>query len=60
MRWWPTACPSSRRVYIPDVLAIASSYKDWTAIGAGIGNYMAYGEYPEDDGANPRLFLPPA
>jgi Ni,Fe-hydrogenase I large subunit len=46
------------RVYIPDVLAIASYYKDWASIGAGIGNYMAYGDYPEDDSENPQLFLP--
>ncbi len=46
------------RVYIPDVLAIASFYKDWASIGGGVGNYLAYGEYPEDDGENPQLFLP--
>jgi [NiFe] hydrogenase large subunit/hydrogenase large subunit len=47
------------RVYLPDVLAIASYYKDWASIGAGIGNYMCYGEYPEDDNENPQLFLSP-
>ncbi len=47
------------QVYLPDVLAIASFYKDWASIGAGVGNYMSYGEYPEDDSANPTLFLPP-
>jgi Ni,Fe-hydrogenase I large subunit len=46
------------RVYLPDVLAIASHYKDWASIGAGIGNYMAYGDYPLDDGANPQLLQP--
>ena len=46
------------RVYIPDLLAVASFYKDWAGYGAGVGNYLVYGEYPEDDGANPRLFLP--
>ena len=40
------------------MLAIASFYKDWASIGAGVGNYMSYGEYPEDDSANPPLFLP--
>ncbi len=34
------------QVYIPDLLAIASFYKDWGAIGKGFGNYMSYGEYP--------------
>jgi len=46
------------RVYIPDLLAIASFYKDWAGYGAGVGNYLVYGEYPEGDGANPTLFLP--
>ncbi len=46
------------RVYIPDVLAVASFYKDWAGHGAGVGNYLVYGEYPEDDGPNPPLFLP--
>ncbi len=46
------------RVYIPDVLAVASFYKEWAAIGAGVGNYLVYGEYPEDDGPEPPLFLP--
>jgi Ni,Fe-hydrogenase I large subunit len=45
------------RVYIPDLLAIASFYKDWAGHGQGVGNYLAYGEYPEDDTATPALFL---
>ncbi len=47
-----------KRVYLPDVLAIASFYKEWAGYGSGVGNYMAYGAYPEEDGPNPRLFLP--
>jgi hydrogenase large subunit len=46
------------RVYLPDLLAVASFYKDWAGYGAGVGNYMVYGEYPEDDGVQPKLFLP--
>ena len=46
------------RVYIPDLLAIASFYKDWAGHGRGIGNYLVYGEYPEGDGPKPTLFLP--
>jgi [NiFe] hydrogenase large subunit/hydrogenase large subunit len=46
------------RVYIPDLLAIASFYKDWAGYGRGVGNYLAYGEYPDDDSATPALFLP--
>jgi Ni,Fe-hydrogenase I large subunit len=47
-----------KRVYIPDLLAVASFYKDWAGYGAGVGNYMVYGEYPEDDSDNPQLFFP--
>jgi [NiFe] hydrogenase large subunit/hydrogenase large subunit len=46
------------RVYIPDLLAVASFYKDWAGHGRGVGNYLAYGEYPDDDTAKPALFLP--
>ncbi|MGB2715699.1 MAG: nickel-dependent hydrogenase large subunit [Vicinamibacterales bacterium] len=46
------------RVYIPDLLAIASFYKDWAGHGRGVGNYLAYGEYPEDDTDKPKLFIP--
>lgn len=34
------------QVYIPDLMAIASFYKDWGAIGGGLGNYLAYGDMP--------------
>jgi hydrogenase large subunit len=33
-------------VYIPDVLAVASFYKDWAGIGGGLTNYLSYGEFP--------------
>jgi [NiFe] hydrogenase large subunit/hydrogenase large subunit len=46
------------QVYIPDVLAVASFYKDWAGIGGGVGNYLVYGDYPEDEGPNAPLFLP--
>lgn len=46
------------RVYVPDILAIASFYKDWAQVGAGVGNYLSYGEYPEDDNPNPLTYLP--
>ncbi|HET9981122.1 MAG TPA: nickel-dependent hydrogenase large subunit, partial [Ktedonobacterales bacterium] len=36
------------QVYIPDLLAIASFYKDWAKIGGGLGSYMAYGDYGND------------
>ena len=46
------------RVYIPDLLAVASFYKDWAGYGRGVGNYLAYGEYPDADTTTPALFLP--
>jgi Ni,Fe-hydrogenase I large subunit len=45
------------RVYIPDLLAVAAAYKDWAGHGKGVGNYLAYGEYPDDDTTAPALFL---
>ena len=39
------------QVYIPDLLAVASFYKDWAGIGGGVGNFLVYGDYPMDDGA---------
>ena len=46
------------KVYIPDLVAVASFYGDWASIGSGVGNYMSYGEYPEGDGPNAPLYLP--
>jgi Ni,Fe-hydrogenase I large subunit len=46
------------RVYLPDLLAVASFYKDWASIGAGVGNYLVYGDYPESDGRGANLFIP--
>jgi hydrogenase large subunit len=34
------------KVYIPDLMAIASYYKDWGGIGGGLGNYLVYGDLP--------------
>ncbi len=47
------------QVYLPDVVAIAGVYKDWAEIGAGVGNYLSYGDYPTDTSTDPaRLWLP--
>ena len=43
-------------VYLPDLMAVASFYKDWAAIGGGLPNYMAYGDLPTDGIANPASF----
>lgn len=34
-----------KQVYLPDVLAIASFYKEWFTHGEGLGNFMAYGDF---------------
>lgn len=36
------------QVYIPDLIAIGSFYKDWT-YGGGINNYLAYGDFSTGD-----------
>jgi Ni,Fe-hydrogenase I large subunit len=47
------------QVYVPDVLAVAPFYTDWAGLGAGIGNYLAYGDFPLDTSGDPaRLWLP--
>ena len=48
------------QVYIPDLLAVASFYKDWAAIGSGVGNYLSYGDFPMDNsGGAGSLYFPP-
>ncbi len=44
------------QVYIPDLLAVASFYKDWGAIGGGLTNYLAYGDLPTAGFGNPDKF----
>jgi len=34
------------QVYIPDLMAIASFYKDWGSIGSGVPNYLVFGDLP--------------
>ncbi|NTV64849.1 MAG: nickel-dependent hydrogenase large subunit, partial [Oscillochloris sp.] len=47
------------KVYIPDLLAVASFYKDWGAIGGGVGNFMAYGDFPlSADGSVASFWAP--
>ncbi len=44
------------QVYDPDLLAVASFYKDWAQHGGGLKNYLAYGEYPTKGYSNPDTF----
>jgi len=48
-----------KNVYIPDLLAIASFYKEWAAYGGGVGNFLSYGEFQNDTMSNTsNLWLP--
>src|ERR1019366_776659 len=45
-------------LYVPDLLAVASFYPEWTKLGGGLGNYMSYGDIPQngiDDPAHYRF-----
>jgi hydrogenase large subunit len=44
------------KVYLPDLLAVASFYKDWGAIGGGLSNYLAYGDLPTAGYGDPSKF----
>jgi len=43
-------------LYIPDLLAVASFYPEWTTYGGGLGNYMAYGDIPQNGINDPAHF----
>jgi hydrogenase large subunit len=47
------------QVYVPDTLAIAGFYKDWAERGEGLGNFLCYGDLPEDGIMDPAGFLFP-
>jgi Ni,Fe-hydrogenase I large subunit len=48
-----------QKVHIPDLLAVASFYKDWAGYGGGVGNYLSYGEFQNDGLSNTsNLWLP--
>ena len=48
------------QVYIPDLIAIAGFYKsDWGAIGGGLTNYLAFGDFPSNGYNNPESFKMP-
>jgi hydrogenase large subunit len=50
------------QVYIPDLLAIASYYKDWAKFGGGLSsqNVMSYGDFPDipNDYSDKSLLIP--
>jgi hydrogenase large subunit len=44
------------QVYIPDLLAVASFYKDWAKWGGGLHNYLCYGDFPTKGYNTPDAF----
>ena len=49
-----------QQVYIPDLLAIASFYPEWTQIGGGLGSYLVYGDLPQSVYGDPEHVPHPA
>ncbi len=54
---WKKTKEFVEKVYIPDLVAVASFYKNWGAIGGNNKAFLAYGEFPEDNAGN-NLLLP--
>jgi [NiFe] hydrogenase large subunit len=54
---WKETQEFIEKVYIPDLLAVASFYKDWGAIG-GTTNFMAWGEFPQSEKEPDSLYMP--
>ncbi len=54
---WKETQEFIRNVYIPDLLAVASFYKDWGGIG-GTTNFLAWGDFPESENEAESLFMP--
>ncbi len=52
--WWlqllrelfQSAVDFTQKVYLPDVLYVASQYPDWFQYGPGPGNFLTYGGFP--------------
>ena len=44
------------QVYIPDLMAVASFYKDWFKYGAGLANFLCYGDLPMHGYNDPSKF----
>ncbi len=47
------------QVYLPDTLAIAGFYRDWAGQGEGVGNFLAYGDFPDQDPGDLASLLVP-
>ena len=57
MSLWRETQEFVEKVYIPDLLAVASFYKEWGAIG-GTTNFLCWGDLPQSDTEPESHFLP--
>jgi [NiFe] hydrogenase large subunit len=54
---WKQTQDFVKDVYVPDILAVGSFYKDWGAIG-GTKNFLAYGEFPQGPNEPADNYMP--
>jgi Ni,Fe-hydrogenase I large subunit len=47
------------KVYLPDLLLVASYYPEWASLGGGVGNYLSYGDFPAGSSDDPATFWLP-
>ncbi len=52
---WRETCEFIDQIYIPDLLAVASFYKDWGAIGGNNTAFLAYGDFANDAAEKDKL-----
>ncbi len=51
------------RVHLPDMVAVARFYPEWFTLGEGLGNFLSFGDHPQDDNPSwgpiqPKLAVP--
>ncbi|GAB6066607.1 nickel-dependent hydrogenase large subunit [Aquifex pyrophilus] len=49
----------TEKVYLPDLIALGSFYKEWFFKGEGLGNFLVLGEPEGDSHREGRWFIPP-
>jgi len=54
---WKETQEFVKNVYIPDLLAVASFYKDWGGIG-GTSNFLAWGDFPQTPNEAESCMMP--
>ncbi len=52
---WKETCDFINTVYIPDLLAVASFYKEWGGIGGNNDAFLSYGDFANDPKENDKL-----